>query len=63
MFAKSRLKSSKDIAPLLVETLFWRELADKPITVECVNNIPITAIGEPNEKFVPPSFAPRERKN
>lgn len=62
MFARSRLKSSRDVAPLVAETMFWRATADKPITVEYANDIPGTAFGEPNEKFLPASSAPQQRK-
>ncbi len=58
MFARSRLKVSRDVAPMVVETLVWREATDKHITVEYANDILGTAFGEPNEKFIPPSYAP-----
>lgn len=54
-FSKSRLKTTKDAAPLMVETLFWKATADKPFTVEYANDIPGTAFGDPEKESSPPS--------
>ncbi|GLJ23005.1 hypothetical protein SUGI_0434050 [Cryptomeria japonica] len=61
-FSRSRLKTTKDAAPLMVETLFWKATADKPITVEYANDIPGTAFGDPGKKFSPPSSPPSGRR-
>ncbi|XP_039135579.1 LOW QUALITY PROTEIN: lysine-specific demethylase SE14-like [Dioscorea cayenensis subsp. rotundata] len=49
-FAKSQLHGLKEVTPLLVESLFWNAVAEKPITVEYANDVPGSA------------FAPRRKK-
>jgi hypothetical protein len=47
-FYRSRLKTDKDLSPLVIETLFWKEASsDKYITVEYGNDIHASAFEEP----------------
>lgn len=61
-FARARLKTSKDLPPLVIETLFWKAAADRPITVEYANDIPGSAFGEPSPQGKMATTSRRKRK-
>ncbi|KAI5078753.1 hypothetical protein GOP47_0006424 [Adiantum capillus-veneris] len=46
-FSRARLKTSRDLPPFVIESLFWKAAADRTVTVEYGNDIPGSAFGEP----------------
>ncbi|XP_072954041.1 probable lysine-specific demethylase SE14 [Typha angustifolia] len=50
-FAKSQLGGFKEVTPMLVETLFWKAAAEKPIYIEYANDVPGSGFGVPEEPF------------
>lgn len=47
VFAKSQLGVVKDVAPLDVESRFWKAASEKPIYIEYANDVPGSGFGEP----------------
>ncbi|WOL09870.1 putative lysine-specific demethylase ELF6 [Canna indica] len=50
-FARAQLGGFKEVNPLLIETLFWKAAAEKPIYVEYANDVPGSGFGVPEEPF------------
>lgn len=48
-FARTQLAGFKEVDPLLIETLFWKAAAEKPISVEYANDVPGSGFGVPDE--------------
>ncbi|XP_057530531.1 lysine-specific demethylase ELF6 [Amaranthus tricolor] len=46
-FSRRVLGSIKDVSPLVIETLFWKAVLEKPIYVEYANDVPGSGFGEP----------------
>ncbi|CAH8379633.1 unnamed protein product [Eruca vesicaria subsp. sativa] len=50
-FYKSQLGTVKEVAPVLVEALFWKAASEKPMYIEYANDVPGSAFGEPEGHF------------
>ncbi|PKU67351.1 lysine-specific demethylase REF6 isoform X1 [Dendrobium catenatum] len=50
-FARSQLGGFKEVTPLLVESLFWKAVTDKPINIEYANDVPGSGFAVPEEPF------------
>ncbi|XP_042432022.1 lysine-specific demethylase SE14-like [Zingiber officinale] len=48
-FARTQLTGFKEVDPLLIETLFWKAAAEKPVSVEYANDVPGSGFGVPEE--------------
>lgn len=46
-FAKTQLGNCKDVSPLVMESLFWKATAEKPIYIEYANDVPGSGFGIP----------------
>ncbi|KAK8965837.1 putative lysine-specific demethylase ELF6 [Platanthera guangdongensis] len=60
-FARSQLGGFSEVTPLLVESLFWKSMSEKPIYVEYANDVPGSGFAVPEEPFRYISW-PRNRK-
>ncbi|MCO5593294.1 hypothetical protein L7F22_047302 [Adiantum nelumboides] len=61
-FSRARLKTSKDLSPFVIESLFWKAAADRTVTVEYGNDIPGSAFGEPARPATMDTFSRLKRK-
>ncbi|KAH7314592.1 hypothetical protein KP509_21G010000 [Ceratopteris richardii] len=61
-FARARLKTTKDLSPYVIESLFWKAATDRTITVEYGNDIPGSAFGDPSQFSLEASFNRGKRK-
>ncbi|XP_020573030.1 probable lysine-specific demethylase ELF6 isoform X2 [Phalaenopsis equestris] len=50
-FARSHLGGFKEVTPLLVESLFWKAVMEKPINIEYANDVPGSGFAVPEEPF------------
>lgn len=50
-FARSQLGGFKEVTPLLVESLFWKAVTEKPINIEYANDVPGSGFAVPEEPF------------
>ncbi|CAM6047535.1 unnamed protein product [Sphagnum compactum] len=63
IFSRNRLGTSKEVAPLSVEALFWKAESEKAISIEYANDIPGSAFGRgTSECTVMTSCKKRKRK-
>ncbi|KAL9165361.1 hypothetical protein ABFS82_06G165900 [Erythranthe guttata] len=46
-FAKSQLSTVKEVNPLVIESMFWKQALEKPIYIEYANDVPGSGFGEP----------------
>lgn len=49
LFSRNRLGTSREMAPMSIETLFWKAACEKSIAIEYANDIPGSAFAEPRE--------------
>nr|CAD1835978.1 unnamed protein product [Ananas comosus var. bracteatus] len=61
-FARAQLGGFKEVTPLLVESLFWKAAAEKPIYVEYANDVPGSGFAAPEEPFKYYTYRRRRRK-